>query len=376
MKIGVPRERKPGERRVALTPELVSVLVGKGHSVMIEQGAGELSSYSTSDYQSAGANIGETLESVWSFAELLIKVKEPAQEEVAFFRPNLAVFSFLHLAVVPELTREMVQRGVTGLDYDLVMLPDGRLPVLEPMSIIAGKLSVQCGAYALQAGNGGRGILLGGSVGVRPAKVVVLGAGAAGSNAAKVAIGMGAEVTVLDIRPERLAPFCEGYLRARTVLSNEHSIRREIADADLVIGAVLIPGALAPKLISKKMLSLMRPGSVVVDICIDQGGCLETSRATTIDDPTYVEPDSQVVHYCVTNMPALVPRTSTEALTSATQPWILLLSECGIEETLRRSSAMRASLTSYRGKLTNEAIGKAVRLQAADEKEVLAMLQE
>jgi alanine dehydrogenase len=240
------------------------------------------------------------------------------------------------------------------------------------MSVIAGKLSIQCGASSLQAGNGGRGILLGGTVGVRPARVVVIGAGAAGSNAAKVALGMGAEVTVLDVNPMRLLPFSERTYRARTLYSSPAAIQREVSEADLVIGSVLIPGALAPKLITRQILSTMKRGSVIVDICIDQGGFAESSRPTTIAEPTFV--DSGVVHYCVTNMPALVPRTSTEALTSASLPWVKIIADRGVVGALKSSQPVRHSLTSFRGNLTNSVIGEAVGLQSIANGELSELL--
>ena len=372
MIIGVPRERKPDERRVAITPDGVRELSSRGHTILIETNAGVLSGFTDAEFKSAGAEIAKTLEDVWGRADLLVKVKEPAPEEIKLFRDGLAVFSFLHLAVAPQLTKAMVDAGVTGIDYDLVMFDDGRLPILEPMSIIAGKLSIQCGAFSLQASTGGRGILLGGSIGVRPGKVVVIGAGAAGSNAARVATGMGAEVSILDINITKLQPFTDGHNRARTVYSSLSSIEREIADADLVIGSVLIPGALAPKLIRKDMLNIMQKGAVIVDICIDQGGCAESSRPTTISEPTYV--DNGIVHYCVTNMPALVPRTSTIALTNATLGWIKMLADRGIEDTMRQSLPMRRSLTSYRKQLTNTVIGDAVGLKAASPAQVNELL--
>lgn len=355
MIIGIPRERKAGECRVAITPEGVSLLRSRGHTVIIEQRAGELSSFSDEEFLAAGAEIIGTLSELWNRAELLVKVKEPAEEELQFFRPGLTVFSFLHPAVAPEMMNALVQKGVTGLDYDLLMLEGGRLPILEPMSVIAGKLSIQAGAYSLQSNAGGRGVLLGGASGAAPARVVVVGAGAAGSNAAWVAIGMGAEVVVLDIRKDRLAPFAK---EATIVESTPEALEREIQSGDLIIGSVLIPGALAPKLLTRKILAGMKKGSVIVDICIDQGGFAETSRATTIAQPTYVE--GGVVHYCVPNMPALVPRTSTSALTSATLPWISLIAEKSVDLVLKESTPVRYSAVSYKGKLTNKAIGEAL----------------
>ena len=361
MIIGIPRERKEGERRVAITPDGVSQLVRRGHRIIIESHAGDLSGFPDMEFFEAGAELSASLDDVWKRCELLVKVKEPAPEELSLFRPGLAVFSFLHPAVAPAMVEALLQHEVTGLDYDLVTV-NGRLPILEPMSVIAGKLAVQCGAYSLHAPCGGRGVLLGGAIGVPPAKVLVVGAGAAGSSSAKVALGMGADVTILDINTEKLAPFADGHYNARTLYSTPRTVAREIGEADLVIGAVLVPGALAPKLVTREMLQTMKKGAVLVDICIDQGGFAESSRPTSILDPTYVE--SGVVHYCVPNMPALVPRTSTEALTNATLPWIQMLADRGIEETLKTSSAMQQSLISFKGKMTNIVVGKALGRQA------------
>lgn len=373
MIIGIPKERKPGERRVALTPHGARELARNGQSVLVEQGAGLLSGFPDAEYREGGAEIVPTLADVWGRCELLVKVKEPAPEEVQYFRKDLGVFSFLHLAVAPELTKAMVASGVIGLDYDLVTLPDGRLPILEPMSEIAGKLSIQCGAYALQSGSGGAGVLLSGATGVKPTRVVVIGAGVAGSNAARIALGMGAEVSILDINTAKLAPFAEGPWRARTLFSTATALEKEVQEAHLVIGAVLLPGALAPKLITDAMIRAMKPGAVLVDICIDQGGVSETSRPTTIADPTFTQ--NGVVHYCVTNMPALVPRTSTLALTNATFPWIRKIAERGITSALRESEALKAGLTSYQGKLTNSAIAASLGMKAISSEEISALLK-
>lgn len=362
MRIGVPRERKTGERRVAITPDGVGELDVRGHKLFVEVGAGLLSGFTDEEYRAAGATLVPELADVWSNADLLVKVKEPAPEEFQYFRPGLAIFSFLHPAADAALTNALVRSGVIGLDYDLVTLEDGRLPILEPMSIIAGKLSIQCGAFALQAAAGGSGVLLGGTPGVKPGKVVVVGAGAAGSNAARVALGMGAEVTVLDVNMARLQPFAEGNIRARTLYSTPAALERELTDADLVIGSVLIPGALAPKLLKQSSLKEMKKGSVIVDICIDQGGFAELSRATSIAEPTYFE--EGVVHYCVPNMPALVPRTSTQALTIATLRWIKRLSDHGILSALRESEPLLKSVVSYERNLTNHEIGEAVGLKS------------
>ena len=358
MIIGVPRERKQGECRVALTPDGAAQLTAKGHKVIIERAAGDLSGFTDQEYLAAHAEIRGSLAEVWGEAELLVKVKEPAPEELPLCRAGLAVFSFLHPAVAPELVEALVGSKAIGLDYDLVTLDDGRLPILEPMSVIAGKLSIQAGAAALQSGTGGRGVLLGGAPGVRPAKVVVVGAGAAGSSAARVALGMGAQVTILDVNLDRLQPFASGVLHASTLFSSPQAISREIHDADLVIGSVLIPGALAPKLISRAQLQTMKHGAVIVDICIDQGGFAESSHATSIAHPTFIE--SSVVHYCVPNMPALVPRTSTLALTNATYRWIDSIATLGVKEAIRRLKPLRRSLISYDGHLTNSVVGDAL----------------
>lgn len=372
MIIGVPRERKQGECRVALTPDGAAQLAGKGHRVLIERGAGDLSGFTDQEYLAAKAEICATLADVWSNAELLVKVKEPAPEELPLFRPGMAVFSFLHPAVAPELVAALVKSKVVGLDYDLVTLDDGRLPILEPMSVIAGKLSIQAGAAALQSGGGGRGVLLGGAPGVRPAKVVVVGAGAAGSSAARVAMGMGAQVVILDINLDRLQPFASGSPQIATLYSSPQAIARELHDADLVIGSVLIPGALAPKLVSRAQLPTMKHGAVIVDICIDQGGFAESSHPTSIATPTYIE--SSIVHYCVPNMPALVPRTSTLALTNATFRWIESIATLGVDAALRRLLPLRRSLISYGGQLTNPVVADALGLSALTAEQVDQMI--
>ena len=367
MIIGVPRERKQGECRVAVTPDGAATLASRGHKVHVETKAGLLSGFSDEEYKQAGAIIEGTLESVWEKAEILTKVKEPAPEEYPLMRENLSVFSFLHPAALPEMMKSLLDRKVIGLDYDLVMLEDGRMPILEPMSVIAGKLAIQAGAYALQSSSGGRGMLLGGLSGVRSGRVLVVGAGAAGSSSAYSAIGLGAEVVVMDINVDRLYPFTVGSQRATTVYSTPSSLARELPIADLVIGAVLIPGAKAPKVISKQMIASMKPGSVFVDICIDQGGCSETSRQTSISQPTYVE--AGVIHYCVPNMPALVPRTSTAALTQATLPWLLRLADEGVASAITKHKALNRSVVSKAGVLTNRAIGEALQIPFVDGQE-------
>lgn len=358
MKIAIPRERKAGERRVAITPDGAAYLIKKGHQVFIEKDAGILSGFPTAGYARMGAEILDTLEEIWKKADLLVKVKEPAPEELSYFRPGLAVFSFLHPVSAPEMMKKLLEQQVVGLDYDLVTLDDGTLPILEPMSAIAGKLAVQCGATFLQANHQGLGVLLGGVPGVKPAKVVVVGAGIAGSNAAKTALAMGANVTILDINTKKLEKLLSERPSLNTIFSTPAALQKEISEADLIIGAVLIPGALSPKLLTREMLSTMKKGSVIVDICIDQGGFAETSRTTSITEPIFVE--SGVIHYCVPNMPALVPETSTKALTNATLPWIEKIASLGIEGSIKMHQEIKCSVVSYQGELTNQEIGEAL----------------
>lgn len=371
MRIGVPRERKQGECRIALTPKGVLRLTEHGHRVCIEKGAGEKSGFFDDEFLTAGAQITPDLESIWRESDLVVKVKEPAAEEIPFFNPNLSVFCFLHHAAFPELTDKMLASGMIGIDYDLVTLGDGSLPILRPMSVIAGKLSIQCGALALQSNMSGRGVLLGGTDTVSPARVLVIGAGAAGSSAAIVAHGMGAEVVVLDINQKKLDALPKS-AKMHTAYSDEKTIRQEIATADLIIGSVLIPGDKAPKLVKADMLPSMKKGAVFVDICIDQGGCAETSRSTSIAEPTYVE--QNVVHYCVPNMPALVPRTATEALTNETIGYIETLANKGIKQALRESDPLFQALTICEGKLTNNIIGQALKLESLSHDETRKLL--
>ncbi|MBP9838993.1 MAG: alanine dehydrogenase [Proteobacteria bacterium] len=359
MIIAVPRERKEAERRVAITPHGAAMLTSKGHRILVEKNAGLLSGFSNEEYKHSKCEIIPTLEELWSKAELLLKVKEPSPEELQYFREDLAVFSFLHPAAAPDMTKALVEKKVLGIDYDLVMTDDGRMPILEPMSAIAGKLSVQIGANLLQANKNGKGVLLGGVAGVKPAKVLVLGAGVAGVNAAKIALGMGAEVVVCDINTQRLEQFTSGFLKAKTIYSTPKNIKSEVIDTDLIIGSVLIPGALSPILITKEMLKLMRPGSVIVDISIDQGGIAETSRPTKITEPTYIEED--IIHYCVPNMPALVPQTSTMALTNATLYWLDKIATLGLDK-FYEIKELKKSIVSYRGNITNKRIAEALKM--------------
>ncbi len=361
MIIGVPKEIKTAERRVALTPAGTRALVGAGHSVLLEQGAGLGSGFADADYQAAGARLCPRVEQVWSQAEMIVKVKEPVEPEFGRMRPGLVLFTYLHLAADRGLTDKLLAAGVVGLAYETIQTAGGALPLLAPMSAVAGRLSIQAGAFCLETRNGGRGVLLSGVSGVRPAKVVVLGAGVAGLNACMVAVGMGARVSILDINQERLQHAAEvtgG--RAVTLMSNHDNLVQEVSRADLVIGSVLIPGARAPKLVTRQLLQGMKPGSAIVDISIDQGGCCESSCPTTHLDPTFVE--GGVVHYCVTNMPGVVPRTSTLALTNATLPYLLQVADKGWRRAVSENPEIAAGLNLWEGKLVNRAVAESLGL--------------
>lgn len=351
MIVGVPKEIKDHETRVGLVPSGVAQLVERGHRVLVEAGAGEGSSISDRDYQQAGAEIVPEASEVWRRAELIVKVKEPQPSEYAYLRPGLILFTYLHLAPLPELTQKLLDAGVTAIGYETLQESDGSLPLLIPMSEVAGRLAVQIGAYYLEAPNGGRGVLLGGVPGVPPGQVVILGGGVVGHNAAKIALGYGARVTVIDKNLNRLRQL-DDLFRGElvTLASNPYTIRDAIAEADLIIGAVLVPGASAPKLVKREMLRAVRQRAVVVDVSIDQGGCLETSRPTTHTSPVYVE--EGVLHYCVSNIPAAVPHTSTYALTNATFPYVCLLADLGFPEAARQHPALARGVNTYRGYLT------------------------
>lgn len=358
MVIGVPKETKPGEARVALVPSGVAAFVAHGHTVLVEHGAGAGSGISDAAYRRAGAQVAHTAKSVWERADLIIKVKEPSGEELDWMRPGQVIFTYLHLASNEALTRTLLKKNVIAVAYETIQLPDGSLPLLIPMSEVAGRLSVQKGAQCLEAGSKGLGILLSGVSGVKPANVVILGAGVVGSNACYVAAGLGAHVTVLDVAPAKLR-----YLhdimggRVTTVMSNRATIAEEVTRADLVIGCVLIPGARAPVLISKQLVRAMKPGSAIVDVAIDQGGCCETSRPTTHHDPIYHV--HNVVHYCVTNMPGAVPRTSTYALTNVTLGYGLAIADKGIHAAIQADPALRKGLNIYEGTVTCPAVAEA-----------------
>ncbi len=347
MKIGVPKEVKDHESRVGLVPAGVTALVEAGHEVIVETGAGRGSSLTDAEYVEAGARILPTAAEVWTQADLVIKVKEPQPSEFQYLRKDLVLFTYLHLAPLPELTKALLDSGTNSVAYETIREENGALPLLTPMSEVAGRMSVQVGAQYLEAPNGGRGILLGGVPGTAPANVVILGGGIVGHNAAKIAVGMGAHVTIIDRNLNRLRELDDIYNGGVvTLASNVHTIRESLKLADLVIGAVLIPGAAAPKLVRREMIKLMKPGSVMVDVAIDQGGCFETSRATTHTDPIYYV--DSVLHYCVSNMPAAVPHTSTFALNNATLPYLLTLANKGLEAAARSNRAIAEGVNTYK----------------------------
>ena len=355
MVVGVAREIKDHEARVGLVPSGVIALREAGHEVLVEARAGEGSSISDEEYARAGARIVETAAEVWTKADLVAKVQEPQPAEYAFFRPGLVLFTYLHLAPLPELTNRLLESKVSGVAYETIREADGSLPLLTPMSEVAGRMSVQVGAQYLEKPNGGRGILLGGVPGVAPANAVILGGGVVGTNAAKMALGLGANVTIIDRNLNRLRDLDDIFNgQVVTLASNALTIRENLKTADLVVGAVLIPGASAPKLVKREMIAGMKRGAVVVDVAIDQGGCLETAHATTHSDPTYVV--DGVVHYCVSNMPAAVPHTSTFALTNATFPYLLELANHGLEAACERHAALREGVNTYKGFVTHRGV--------------------
>ncbi len=357
MRVGVPREVKNRELRVALTPSGAHELVGRGHEVLVEAGAGVGSSIPDDAYAAAGARVVATAEEAWS-AELVLKVKEPVEAEHGFLREDLLLFTYLHLAADRPLTDALLAAGTTAVAYETVQLPDRSLPLLAPMSEVAGRLAPQVGAHTLMSSQGGRGVLVGGVPGVRPASVVVVGGGVSGAAATRVAVGMGADVTLLDRDIAKLRHLDEHYAgRLRTVMSNSFELERAVVEADLVIGAVLVPGARAPKLVSDDLVARMRPGSVLVDIAVDQGGCFESTRPTTHDDPTFAVHGS--VFYCVANMPGAVPHTSTYALTNVTLPYAVALAGSGWREALRRDASLAAGLSTAGGALASPGVATA-----------------
>jgi alanine dehydrogenase len=370
MRIGVPSEVKSHEYRVAITPAGVNEFTRHGHEVIVESGAGAGSSIADDEFVAAGAKIGASHEEVWQQAELILKVKEPIPIEYDRMQPGQVLFTYLHLAASRDCTRALLDRKVTGIAYETVQLSNGTLPLLAPMSEVAGRLAPQVGAYHLMRQGGGRGTLMGGVSGVYAAKVVVIGAGVSGMNAAAIALGMQAEVLLLDSNIDKLREvdrIYQGHLQ--TIASNAYEIERAVLDADLVIGAVLVPGAKAPTLISNELVSRMRPGSVLVDIAIDQGGCFEDSRPTTHAEPTYRVHNS--VFYCVANMPGAVPNTSTYALTNVTLPYALSLAKKGWRDALKGDPALALGLNTHEGMITNGPVAQAHGLEHLELADVL-----
>ena len=363
MRIGVPREIKPEESRVALTPNGVAALVAHGHVVTVERGAGRGSSLPDDAYVAAGATLADVAD-VWGGADMVLKVKEPLAAELAYLRPGLILFTYLHLAADETLTRALLDRSVRAIGYETIQLDDGTLPLLAPMSEVAGRLAIQVGAWCLQATNGGRGVLLSGVAGVRPGTVVILGAGIAGASACQAAVGLGARVSILDVNPTRLR-YVHDILggHVTTVMSNRANVEEEVVKADLVVGTVLIPGAKAPKLLSRALVASMRPGSALVDVSIDQGGCAETSRPTSHHDPIYVA--EGVVHYCVTNMPGAVPHTATHALTNTTLSYALALADRGFTDAVAADPSLRRGVNVADGEVWHPGVAAAFDLPRA-----------
>ncbi len=359
MRIGVPKEIKPQESRVGLTPAGARELIGRGHQVMIETGAGTGIGISDEAYQNVGVTIVDSAEAVFGESEMIVKVKEPQPEEYRQLRKDQILFAYLHLAPDAEQTRGLIESECVAIAYETVTDSHGGLPLLSPMSEVAGRLSVQAGAGCLENVAGGAGLLLGGVPGVPAARVTVIGGGVVGTNALRIAVGMGAQVTVLDRSIPRLRELDELYGgRLNTLFSNTENLEQSVREADLVIGAVLIPGAAAPKLVNRQMIASMRPGSAVVDVAIDQGGCFETSHATTHSEPTYTV--DGVIHYCVANMPGCVARTSTFALTNATLPFVVSLADKGYREALRSDPHLRNGLNIFHGAVTCQAVAESL----------------
>jgi alanine dehydrogenase len=371
VKVGVPKEVKNHEYRVAITPIGVHELTAHGHDVYVERSAGVGSLIDDAEYEAAGAKILDSADEVWGNAEMVLKVKEPIAEEYHRMHEGLTLFTYLHLAADKPLTDELIQRKVTGIAYETVQLPSGGLPLLYPMSEVAGCLAPQVGAHSLMKAQGGRGVLMGGVGGVANAKVVIIGAGVSGQNAANIALGMGADVTLLDTDLDKLRmSFWRYNNRVHGLASSQLAIRQQVLQADMVIGAVLIPGAAAPKLVSNQLVSEMKPGSVLVDIAVDQGGCFEDTHATTHSDPTYAVHNS--IFYCVANMPGAVPNTSTYALTNATMPYAVALADKGWVQACRDDHSLALGLNTFDGTLTNAPVGEATGIDAVDLDEVLA----
>ncbi|HLV60583.1 MAG TPA: alanine dehydrogenase [Fredinandcohnia sp.] len=361
MIVGVPKEIKVHEYRVGMVPAFVRALTSRGHEVLVERGAGAGSFISDAEYEAVGARIVPTAEEVWKNAEMIVKVKEPIEVEYDRIQHGQTIYTFFHLAAVPSLADVLIEKKVTAVAYETIQLPNGALPLLRPMSEVAGRLAVQAGAACLTRQQGGKGILLGGVPGVRRARVTVIGGGSVGTNAAKMAVGLGAEVTILDTNPARLVYLDDIFGgRVTTLFSDPVNLHQSVVRADLVIGAVLIPGAAAPKLVTEQMIREMEDGSVVVDVAIDQGGCIETARPTTHEEPTFVK--HGVVHYCVANMPGAVAQTSTFALNSVTQPYGVKLADMGVLEAVKNDPALALGVNTYGGKITYKAVADALDL--------------
>jgi alanine dehydrogenase len=357
MIIGVPKEVKDHESRVGITPAGAKALSDAGHKVLVETRAGDLSAFTDEEYQNAGAEIVGSAHNVWGNAEMVVKVKEPVEKEYGFFREGLVLFTYLHLAPLPDLTDQLLKKKVSGIAYETIRDRSGALPLLTPMSEVAGRMSVQVGAAYLEKEHGGRGLLLGGVPGVPPASVCIIGGGIVGTNAAKIALGMGARVTIVDLNLNRLRELDDIFNgRLHTLASNSYNVDRAVQEADLVIGGVLIPGAAAPKIVTRAMVAKMKKGAVIVDVAIDQGGCIETARPTTHSDPSYTV--DGVVHYCVTNMPAAVPNTSTLALTNATFPYVLKLAQAGARQAVLGDPGFAEGVNTYDGQLTYAAVAE------------------
>ncbi|MEW4232302.1 alanine dehydrogenase [Bacillus thuringiensis] len=370
MRIGIPTEIKNNENRVAMTPAGAVHLVQNGHEVFVQKGAGLGSGFTDEEYVQAGAKLVETAEEAWN-QDMVMKVKEPVASEYGYFREGLILFTYLHLAPEPELTKALIDNKVASIAYETVQLDNGSLPLLAPMSEVAGRMSAQIGAQFLEKNKGGKGILLAGVPGVKRGKVTIIGGGQAGTNAAKIAVGLGADVTIIDLSAERLRQLDDIFgNQVKTLMSNPYNIAEAVKESDLVIGAVLIPGAKAPKLVTEEMIQSMEPGSVVVDIAIDQGGIFETTdRITTHDNPTYEK--HGVVHYAVANMPGAVPRTSTLALTNVTVPYAVQIANKGYKDACLGNTALLKGINTLDGYVTFEAVAEAHGLQYADAKELL-----
>lgn len=372
MRIGVPTEIKKDENRVAMTPAGAFTLVRAGHEVYIQKGAGLGSSFRDEEYVQAGASLVDTAEEAWSM-DMVMKVKEPLKRELPFFREGLILFTYLHLAAEPEILEELINKRVTAIAYETVQLPNGNLPLLTPMSEVAGRMSTQVGAQYLQKPEGGKGIILGGVPGVKRGRVTIIGGGIAGTNAAKIAVGLGADVTIIDLNPERLRELDDIFgNQVSTLVSNPYNIALAVKESDLVISSILIPGAKATKIVTEEMVKSMEPGSVVVDLAIDQGGSIETAdRFTFHSDPIYVKHD--VVHYAVANMPGAVPRTSTIALTNVTVPYALQIANKGFKQAVSENDALLKGVNTYDGHITYKAVADAQNLEHADISSVLGI---